>query len=184
MKTNLILLLLSACSPAFGQFGLRSPSFVGTLNAPKLSGCSTNYSQLTDNDYWFGTAIADSQLIQNSSARTVCSVQWKIQNMKAENTTATVEFWSGPNRTGTQYGSASAATTITGGSALGWYTFTWASPPSLPASDYHVTIVFSLYYEFQKMRINYGVASHTYCYYSGATARDTSDACVVVEANP
>lgn len=167
----------------FGQsFSLRDTAFVRTASSP--AGCSTNFSQLTDNDFWYGTAVADSQYIQNSAARTVCSVQWKIQNTKGENVTATVEFWSGANRTGTQYGTASSATTITGGSVTGWYNFTWASPPSLPASDYHVTIVFSSYYDYQKLRINFGVASHTYCMYSGSTVRSTSDACVVVQATP
>ena len=167
----------------FGQtFTLRDPAFVRTATAS--GGCSTNYSNLTDNDYWYGTSVADSQFIQNSSGRTVCSVQWKIQNTKGENVTATVEFWSGANRTGTQYGTASLATTITGGSVTGWYNFTWSTPPTLPASDYHVTIVFSSFYDYQKLRINYGVASHTYCMYSGATVRSTSDSCVVVQANP
>lgn len=163
--------------------GLKSKAQVLTLADPALNGsiasagtCTQWLAQTTDNDYWNpaggGTCA---QRIQNSESRVVCKAILKTYH--SFGTSMDLRCAISSDSTGSSIvGSWSNTSTIATSTAT-WLEFTWSSNPTTPASDFYLVFDQITTEVGWRIRVNYGVPSHTYCFYVDGSQKDTSDGC-------
>jgi hypothetical protein len=93
----------------------------------------------TDNDYDTLTDLFSQRL--STTGGTVCEVKAKLYK-NSGNADIHVEFWSGGDRTGTQYGGNSNTNTVSSTDTANVETFTWtATKPTLPSGSCYMFFV-------------------------------------------
>lgn len=131
---------LGLLDAAFLDMGKNNLNIIPPLVCKKWITILDNYS-LNANE----TTTADtytSQKLQITSSVTVCSVDQIFYNAAGDS--ITIEFWSGPNRTGAQIGTPSISSTDTG--APGGFdvvSFTWAVNPVI-STDCYMTYIYNV----------------------------------------
>lgn len=163
--------------------GLKAKSQVLTLADPALNGsiassgtCTQWLVQTTDNDYWNPTGGGTcAQRVQNAEAREVCKVLLKTYH--SFGTSIDLRCAIASDSTGSSIIGTWSNTTTLATSTPTWVEFYWAANPTTPAGDFYLVFDQITTDVGWRVRVNFGVASHTYSFYMDGSQKATSDAC-------
>lgn len=138
--------------------------------------CTSWITQTTDNDFWNPVAGGTcSQRIQNSVAREVCKAMLKAYDVAGGG--RSVRCAVSNDATGSSIvGTWSNTVTVSAASGT-WYEWTWATNPTTPAGDFYLVWDQTDAVLGWRVRVNFGVSSHTYSFYLDGAQKNTSDAC-------